>query len=138
MKQQKITIQSTISADVDKAWNYWTQPEHIVNWNFASDDWHCPAAENNLETGGSFRSTMASKDGVMSFDFEGIYDQVADRKKITYSMSDGRRVIVEFENQGNQVKVTESFDPEQTNPEEMQRAGWQAILDNFKKYVEKN
>lgn len=138
MEQQKITIQSIISADMDKVWNYRTQPEHIVNWNFASDDWHCPVAENNLEMGGKFRSTMASKDGTMSFDFEGIYDEVVDRKKIAYSMSDGRRVIVEFENQGNQVKVTESFDPEQTNPEEMQRAGWQAILDNFKKYVEKN
>ena len=123
---------------MDKVWNYWTEPEHIVNWNFVSGDWHCPAAENNLETGGSFRSTMASKDGAMSFEFEGIYDEVVDRKKIAYSMSDGRGVIVEFANQDNQVKVTESFDPEQTNPEEMQRAGWQAILDNFMKYVERN
>jgi uncharacterized protein YndB with AHSA1/START domain len=138
MKQQQITIQSTISADMDKVWTYWTKPEHIINWNFASDDWHCPAAENNLEPGGSFRSTMASKDGAMSFDFEGIYDQVVDGKKIAYSMSDGRQVTVEFEKQGNAVKVTESFDPEQSNPLEMQRAGWQAILDNFKKYVETN
>ena len=137
MKQQKITVQTTVSADIDKVWNYWTQPEHIMNWNFASDDWHCPAAENNPVTGGSFRATMASKDGAMSFDFEGIYDEVIDRQKIAYSMSDGRQVMVEFQDLGGQVKVTESFDPEQSNPEEMQRFGWQAILDNFKTYTER-
>ena len=138
MNQQRITVQTTVSADPDKVWNYWTQPEHIMNWNFASDDWHCPAADNDPVTGGRFRSTMASKDGAMSFDFEGTYDEVAEGKKIAYSMPDGRQVTVEFEEEDNQVKVTESFDAEQTNPEEMQRAGWQAILDNFKNYVEKN
>ena len=138
MKQPKITVETTVSADINKVWTYWTRPEHIVNWNFASDDWHCPAAENDPVTGGRFRSTMAAKDGSMSFDFEGVYDEVADRKRIAYSMPDGRQVTVEFEDQGKQVKVTESFDPEQTNPEEMQRAGWQGILDNFKKYTEIN
>ena len=138
MNPQKITVETTVSADIDKVWNFWTQPEHIKNWNFASNDWHCPSAENEPLTGGRFRSTMAAKDGSMSFDFEGTYDQVIDRKKIAYSMPDGRQVTVEFEDLGNEVRVTESFDPEQTNPEEMQRAGWQAIMDNFKKYTETN
>jgi len=138
MKQERITVETTVEANLDKVWNHWTQPEHIMNWNFASDDWHCPAAENDPVTGGRFRSTMASKDGAMSFDFEGVYDDVVFGKRIAYSMPDGRQVTVEFEDLGNRVKVTESFDPEQTNPVEMQQAGWQAIMDNFKKYVEKN
>ena len=138
MKQPKITVETTVSADINKVWTYWTQPEHIMNWNFASDDWHCPSAENDPVTGGRFRSTMAAKDGSMSFEFEGTYDEVIDQKKIAYAMPDGREVTVEFEDLGNAVKVTESFDPEQSNPEEMQRGGWQTILDNFKSYTEKN
>jgi uncharacterized protein YndB with AHSA1/START domain len=138
MRKEKITVETIIKADVDKAWSHWTSPKHIVNWNFASDDWHCPKAENDLRTGGKFKSTMASRDGKMSFDFEGVYDKVIDRKKIAYSLADGRQVVIVFEKVDNSTKVMESFDPENTNSAEMQRAGWQSILDNFKKYVEGN
>ncbi len=136
MSTSKITIETNVNADLKKAWDYWTLPEHIVNWNFASDDWHCPKAENDPRTGGKFKATMASKDGKMSFDFEGIYDEVIDQQKISYSMSDGRQVHISFEKNGDATKVTEVFDPENQNSEEMQRSGWQSILNNFKKYVE--
>ncbi|MER2996870.1 SRPBCC family protein [Pontibacter populi] len=137
MEKNKITVQSTINADIQKVWTYWTSPEHIVNWNFASDDWHCPFAKNDVRTGGKFSSTMASKDGKMSFDFGGEYDEVVDQKKLAFTMADGRQVIVSFEDMGNNTtKVTEAFDAENTHSDEMQRAGWQAIVNNFKKYVE--
>jgi uncharacterized protein YndB with AHSA1/START domain len=137
MTKQKITVEATISADIHTVWNYWTAPEHVVNWNFASDDWHCPKAENDPKTGGKFSFTMASKDGKMSFDFEGIYDEVIESRKIAYTMPDERQVVVSFENLNDgKTKVTESFDPENTHPEEIQRAGWQSILNNFKKYAE--
>lgn len=137
MEKNKITVEATINADIQKVWNYWTSPEHIVNWNFASDDWHCPSAENDVRTGGKFSSTMASKDGKMSFDFGGVYDEVINQKKLAYSMEDGRQVEVLFEDMGNNTtKVTEAFDAENTHSDEMQRAGWQAIVNNFKKYVE--
>ena len=136
MEKNKITVQTTVSASLDKVWERWTSPQHIVNWNFASDDWHCPAAENDLRTGGKFKSTMAAKAGDMSFDFEGTYDEVVDQKRIAYSLEDGRQVTVDFESLGDQTQVTESFDPDASHSADMQRAGWQAILDNFKKYAE--
>jgi uncharacterized protein YndB with AHSA1/START domain len=131
-----ITVQSTINAPIEKVWEFWTGPEHITKWNNASDDWHTPYAENDLRTGGKFKSTMAAKDGSMSFDFEGEYTLVEPNKTIKYVMADGRKVEVTFIETPAGVEVIESFDPETVNPEEMQRAGWQAILDNFKKYVE--
>ena len=134
----KVTVETTVSADAKKVWDYWTHPDHITKWNFASDDWHCPNAENDLKTGGKFKSVMASKDGKMSFDFEGIYDEVVNVSKIIYSLADGRQVNITFEDLGDTVKVTETFDAETQNPIELQRAGWQAILDNFRKHVESN
>lgn len=134
---KKITVNATIDAPIDKVWQLWTKPEHIMQWNNASDDWHTPFAENDLRTGGKFKSTMAAKDGSMSFDFEGNYTVVETHKKIEYKMEDGREVIITFEESDHHVTVTESFDPESMNPLEMQQAGWQAILDNFKKHVEK-
>ena len=134
----KVTVETTVSADAKKVWDYWTHPDHITKWNFASDDWHCPNAENDLKTGGKFKSVMASKDGKMSFDFEGIYDEVVNASKIIYSLADGRQVNITFEDLGDTVKVTETFDAETQNPIELQRAGWQAILDNFRKHVESN
>src|SRR6187402_237608 len=131
-----ITVQSNINAPIDKVWECWTSPEHIIHWNNASDDWHTPYAENDLRTGGKFKSTMAAKDGSMSFDFEGEYTLVEHNKTIKYVMADGRKVEVTFNEVPSGVEVIESFDPETVNPEEMQRYGWQAILDNFKKYVE--
>jgi uncharacterized protein YndB with AHSA1/START domain len=133
-----ITVKSTINESIDKVWEFWTLPEHITKWSFASPDWHTPYAENDLREGGKFKSTMAAKDGSMSFDFEGEYTLVEKNKAIEYIMADGRKVEISFSTTSNGVEVTESFDPETQNPEEMQRGGWQAILDNFKSYIETN
>jgi uncharacterized protein YndB with AHSA1/START domain len=133
-----ITVQNTVNAPVEKVWEYWSKPEHITKWNAASDDWHSPRAENDLRTGGKFSSRMEAKDGSMGFDFGGTYDEVKTNELIAYTMSDGRKVVVNFTKDGERTKVIETFDAEETNPIEMQRGGWQAILDNFKKYVETN
>ena len=136
--QTAITVQATINAPVAKVWDYWTNPEHITQWTFASDDWHAPYADNDLRTGGKFKTTMAAKDGSFSFDFGGEYSQVDEHSALAYTMEDGRKVSILFESNGDTTTVTETFDPESTNPIEMQRGGWQAILDNFKKYTEAN
>lgn len=133
-----ITIEAVIHAPIEKVWDFWNKPEHIMKWAFASDDWEAPAATNDLRTGGKFSTTMAAKDKSASFEFGGVYSNVQDKELIEYEMGDGRKVKVQFIQSPESVKIIESFDPEKTNPEEMQRAGWQAILDNFKKYVEKN
>ncbi len=133
-----ITVKTTISASIDKVWSFWTLPEHITKWSFASPDWHTPYAENDLREGGKFKSTMAAKDGSMSFDFEGEYTLIKQNEVIEYIMADGRKVEISFNETPNGVEVIERFDPETQNPEEMQRGGWQAILDNFKSYVENN
>ena len=138
MNATKITIESIISANTNKVWDYYTLPEHITKWNFASDDWHCPKAENDLRVGGKLKSRMEAKDGSFGFDFEAIYDEVINHKKISYNLTDGRQVITFFENQNGKTKVTTTFDAETQNSVELQRNGWQAILDNFKKYVESN
>ena len=138
MNATKITIESVISASTKKVWDYYTLPEHITKWNFASDDWHCPKAENDLRVGGKLKSRMEAKDGSFGFDFEAIYDEVINHKKISYNLTDGRQVITVFENQNGKTKVTTTFDAETQNLVELQRNGWQAILDNFKKYVESN
>jgi uncharacterized protein YndB with AHSA1/START domain len=131
-----ITIETTVKAPVQKVWRYWTTPEHISQWNNASDDWHTPHAENDLRAGGRFLSRMEAKDGSAGFDFGGVYDQVKTHELITYTMDDSRKVSVEFSGNGNQTKVRETFEPESMNSIEMQKNGWQAILDNFKKYTE--
>lgn len=137
-KLTAITIESVVNAPAEKVWDYWTNPKHIMNWNNASPDWHTPFAENDPRTGGKFKSTMAARDGSMSFDFEGVYSLVTKYQRIEYSMADGRQVKITFTPQGSAIKITETFDPEQENPIEMQRGGWQAILDSFKKYTEEN
>jgi uncharacterized protein YndB with AHSA1/START domain len=133
-----ITIETTIKAPVEKVWQYWTSPQHIVNWNSASDDWHTPKAENDLRVGGKFASRMEAKDGSQGFDFSGIYNEVQTNQLIQYTMGDGRKVKVVFKSNGDETKVVEDFEAESTYPVEMQREGWQAILHNFKKYVEGN
>ena len=133
-----ITVQNTVKAPIEKVWKFWSTPADIMKWNSASEDWHTPKAENDLRAGGSFSSRMEAKDGSWGFDFGGIYDVVDQHQRIAYTMGDGRKVDVRFEGEGNTTKVTESFDAESTNPVEMQQAGWQAILDNFKKYAEHN
>lgn len=131
----QITISTTISAPVARVWEYYTDPAHIVKWNFASDDWHCPHAESDLRPGGKFSSRMEAKDGSMGFDFAGVYDEVVPQERIAYTFGD-RHTVVTFAPAGEGTKVTVSFDPETENPVEMQRAGWQAILENFKKHCE--
>src|SRR5688572_27224532 len=137
-EKTSVTVETTIKAPVEKVWQLWSAPEHITKWNSASEDWHTPRAENDLRTGGKFSSRMEARDGSMGFDFEGVYDEVKPNESIAYSMGDGRKVKVTFTGNGIETKVTETFDAEDTNPVEMQRGGWQAILDNFKKYVEEN
>lgn len=131
-----ITVQTKVQAPLDKIWSFWTVPEHITKWNSASEDWHTPYVDNDLKVGGKFKYTMASKDGRMSFDFIGTYSVIQDKRTIAYTIEDGREVIVVFEAQEDGVIIRESFDPELENPKELQQQGWQAILDNFKKYVE--
>ena len=132
----KITIENTIKAPVEKVWQYWTSPEHITKWNNASDDWHTPYAENDLRKGGKFLSRMEAKDGSFGFDFGGVYDDVKTNELIAYTLGDGRKVKNSFASAGKETKVVVTFEAETENPIEMQRGGWQAILDNFKKYVE--
>lgn len=133
-----ITVETIVNAPVEKVWKYWNTPEHITKWCQASDDWHAPFAENDARTGGKFKTRMEAKDGSMGFDFEGVYSNVQPNKVMEYAMGDGRRVKIDFADQAGRTKVTETFDPESTNPIEMQRGGWQAILDNFRKYTEGN
>nr|WP_294777557.1 SRPBCC domain-containing protein [uncultured Flavobacterium sp.] len=131
-----ITVKTTLDASLEEVWNKFTQPEHVVNWNFASDDWHCPKAENHLDVGQNFVYTMASKDGEMSFDFIGTYQEITPMKKLVYQISDGRKVTVKFDVMDNQVILTENFEPENIHSVNLQRDGWQSILNNFKKYTE--
>lgn len=138
MGKTVITIESTINAPVETVWEYWNKPEHITKWNAASEDWHSPRAENDLRPGGKFSARMEAKDGSMGFDFAGIYDSITPNQYIAYTMGDGRKVEVNFSQSGNSTKVVESFEAEDMHSHEMQKAGWQAILDNFKKYTEGN
>ncbi len=131
-----ITVESIINAPIEKVWECWTKPEHITQWSFASDDWHTPRAENDLREGGNFNSRMEAKDGSMGFDFAGVYDVVRKNDYIEYTMGDGRKVNITFSSLDDKTKVVESFEAENTNSVEMQKGGWQAILDNFKKYTE--
>ena len=131
-----ITVEAIVNAPVNKVWNAWSDPKHITKWCQASEDWHVPYADNDLKVGGKFKTTMAAKDESFRFDFEGVYSQVKTNSLIEYDIADGRKVKVEFVANGNETKVTETFEAETANPIEMQRGGWQAILDNFKKYTE--
>ncbi len=131
-----ITVETIVNAPVEKVWELWNDPKHIVNWCHASDDWHAPFAENDLTVGGRFKNTMAAKDGSFSFDFEGVYTNIEDHQTIEYTIADGRNVEINFSRENNATKVVESFEAETINSIELQRGGWQAILDNFKKYTE--
>ncbi len=136
MPNEKVTVQTIVNAPVTKVWQYFTEPEHVMVWNHASDDWQCPRAENNLVAGGTFSYRMEAKDGSFGFDFGGTYTDVIPQQRIAYSLADERKIEVLFEQKENQVQVTEIFDAETVNPIEMQKNGWQAILDNFKQHVE--
>jgi uncharacterized protein YndB with AHSA1/START domain len=131
-----ISVQTTVRAALGHVWACFTRAEHITQWNFASDEWHCPRALNDATTGGAFNWRMEARDGSAGFDFEGTYDEVVPEKSLAYRLGDGRKVEIRFEADGDFVQVVESFEPEGTNADEMQRAGWQAILNNFKKHAE--
>jgi uncharacterized protein YndB with AHSA1/START domain len=138
MDKQKITIEATINASLAKVWQYYTEPKHITLWNNASDDWHTTRAENDLRQGGKFLYRMEAKDGSFGFDFGGVYDEVKANELIGYTMEDGRKAKIVFASADDRTKIVIDFDAETENPIELQRDGWQAILDNFKKYVQTN
>lgn len=138
MSSTQITIVTDIDAPVDHVWKLWNEPAHIVRWNHASDDWHTTEAENDLTVGGAFRSRMEAKDGSFGFDFGGVYETIEPHQLIQYRMEDGRQVRIEFVPNGERTSVTEVLDAETENPVDMQQAGWQAILDNFKRYAEQS
>jgi len=135
-KKQTITIQTTINEPVEKVWRCWTEPKHILKWNNASEDWHTVKAENDLRDGGRFLSRMEAKDGSFGFDFSGTYDEVKPYETIAYTLDDDRKVRINFTREGQKTNVVENFEAEGTNSIEMQKTGWQAIMDNFRKYTE--
>lgn len=133
---EPITVEVIVKADIDAVWAAWVTPEDIERWNAASDDWHTPHAEVDLREGGEFLSRMEARDGSYGFDFRGVYEKIVPLQLIEYNMEDGRHVRIEFEATAEGVRVTEIFDPEETNPIAMQKKGWQSILNNFAKYSE--
>ena len=134
----KITITATINAGSKKVWDYYINPEHIIKWNFADPSWQCPSASNYMRVGGKYSARMEAKDGSFGFDFEAIYSKIISGESFTYGIPDGRQVTVVFTNNSNQTVVTITFDAETQNSLEMQKNGWQAILNNFKSYTEAN
>lgn len=137
MTQTKITVEAIIKADKNKVWKYYTNPKHIVNWNFADPSWHCPTATNDMKVGGIYNARMEAKDGSFGFDFGAVYKEINDGESFIYEFG-GRQASVVFTEQNGQTKVSITFDPETQNPIEMQQQGWQAILNNFKNYTETN
>ncbi|MBX4209535.1 SRPBCC family protein [Candidatus Parcubacteria bacterium] len=136
MSLTKITVKIDIEASLEKVWECFTEPEHIMAWNNASPDWHTPRAENDLRVGGTFNYRMEAKDGSAGFDFGGTYDEVAPYARIAYTIGDGRKVSVVFAAEGGKTRIVETFEAETVNPIELQKNGWQSILDNLKTYVE--
>ena len=133
-----IVVNASIDAPINKVWQYWNEPDHITKWCFANEEWHAPKAENDLRVKGNFSTRMEAKDGSFGFDFGGEYLDIVDHSMIYYIMSDGRKVKIDFSELEGKVQVKESFTPEEQNPYEMQKMGWQAILNNFKNYVKKS
>lgn len=133
---QILIVETTVEASLEKSWKYWTEPIHIINWTFASDDWCCPNATSDFKIGGKFSTRMEAKDKTNGFDFEGYFSEIITHKKIAYIMLDNRVANIEFIQDGGQTKIIEAFEAENENSLELQKNGWQAILTNFKKYVE--
>ncbi len=136
-QHKKITIEAEASAPIEKVWKAWNTPADIIQWNTPDPSWHTPSSENDLRVGGKFKHRMEAKDGSFGFDFEGIYDRVELHKTISYNMADGRNATTLFTAEDGKTTIQTTFDPENENPIEMQQQGWQAILDNFVKYVER-
>lgn len=133
---EPITVQNTIEAPIEIVWEYWTNPEHVKNWNFASNDWHCPRASSDFIVDGEFHYIMAAKDGSVEFDFCGTFTNIVLHQSIQIYLEDGREVRLQFIKEGAATKLIETFEPEEVNSLELQQQGWQAILNNFKAYVE--
>ncbi len=136
LKNKNITVESRIKATIVTVWKCWTSPEDIIKWYSASDDWHTPRAENDLTPGGKFNYRMEARDGSFGFDFTGVYDTIINKELIEYSIGDGRKVKINFTDEGQVTKISESFDAENVNSIDQQMEGWKNILNNFKKYVE--
>jgi len=132
-----ITVEAIIEAPIETVWDFWTKPEHVMHWNFASKDWHCPKATSDFNVGGEFHYIMAAKDGSVEFDFCGTFTKIIDQSFIEIFLEDGRELNIQFESEGSSTKIIETFEPEEVNSMELQKQGWQAILDNFKTYAEK-
>jgi uncharacterized protein YndB with AHSA1/START domain len=137
-KGKAITVQTTIKAPLSKVWKLWSEPQHIIRWNNASDEWHTPSAKNDFVPNGRFVYRMEAKDGSFGFDFSGVYDEIKDKQQINYTIDDGRKVAVNFTASGDETLVVQTFEAEEINSSELQQQGWQAILDNFKRYAESN
>lgn len=133
----QVTVQTEVNQPIEQVWDLFTNPKHIINWNFAHESWECPSASNDLQVGGQLQSRMQAKDGSFGFDLIGIYDEIKEQQSLKYHLEDGRNVEVIFENlSGDKTRITENFDPENQNPVDLQKDGWQAILNNFKTYSE--
>lgn len=137
-KKTIVKVEATVNAPIKQVWKHWSEPGHIMRWNNASDDWHTPRAENNLKSGGAFCFRMEARDGSFGFDFSGVYDTVKPHELIDYTIDDGRKVKTTFEDRGNFTHIVTRFEAEDTNSIELQQSGWQAILNNFRKYTESN
>ncbi len=134
--KSKVTVEASIAASVQNVWDAYNEPNHITQWNFAHESWHCPSSENDLREGGKFKNRMEAKDGSFGFDFEGTYDKVVHLKEINYTMADGRQAQIIFTSvDADNTNISIAFDTESENPVDLQRQGWQAILDNFGKYA---
>ena len=136
--KQVITVETTVDAPVEKVWEYFSLPKHIINWNNASEDWCTPSSENDFKEGGKFTNRMQAKDGSVGFDFWGIYDKIIQNEYIEYTLGDDRNVKINFAPEGEGTKITERFEAETSHPADVQKKGWQNILDSFKKYTENN
>jgi uncharacterized protein YndB with AHSA1/START domain len=137
MSTSQVTVEALVDADAKKVWDYYTEPKHITQWNFADPSWHCPSAENDMRVGGTHKARMEAKDGSLGFDFEVVYTEITEGKQFSYEFG-GRSATVNFTDLNNKTKVVVSFDPETENPIEVQQHGWQSILNNFKSYTETN
>lgn len=137
MIQEKITVHTSLNLPKSKAWEYYTNPKHIVNWNFADPGWHCPKAINDMKVGGIFNARMEARDGSFGFDFEVTYTEIKEGEGFTYEFGE-RLATITFDEKENTTEINVVFDPETENSIELQKNGWQAILNNYKNYTENN
>jgi uncharacterized protein YndB with AHSA1/START domain len=131
-----VTVAVSVQASPERAWKAFTSPTSVTEWNFASTDWYCPRAQNDLREGGTFCYRMEARDGSFGFDFEGRFLELSPPARLRYSLGEDREVVVQFTQEGERTLVSQSFTPESIHSLEQQRVGWQSILENYKKHVE--